>query len=32
MKFLSYRGFTRSQIEKAKDLLRKKLIRNNENK
>ena len=25
MKFLSYRGFTRSQIEKAKDLLRKKI-------
>ena len=32
MKFLSYRGFTRSHIEKAKDLLRKKLIQNNENK
>ena len=33
MKFLSYRGFTRDQIEKAKDLLnKKKLTRNNENK
>ena len=32
MKFLSNRGFTRSQIEKAKNLLKKNLARLNENK